>query len=80
MKTKLIIKLVVVVPLIIFADYIVMSVLGCVSCFAGAGENYFCGTYCIIGKILALLSILFFLYLIFPEIKSLIVRKHGKTI
>ena len=80
MKTKLVIKLAVVLPLIIFVDYIVMSVLGCVSCFMGAGENYFCGTYCIIGKILALLSILFFLYLIFPEIKSLIVRKHGKTI
>lgn len=80
MKTKLMIKLVVVVPLIIFVDYIVMSVLGCVSCFAGAGENYFCGTYCIIGKILAVFSIVFFLYLIFPEIKSLIVKKHVKTV
>ena len=80
MKTKLIIKLVVVVPLIIFIDYIVMSVLGCVSCFAGAGENYFCGTYCVIGKILAILSIVFFLYLVFPEIKKINETKHGKTI
>jgi hypothetical protein len=80
MKSKLIIKLAVVLPLIIFVDYIVMSALGCISCFFGAGENYFCGIYCIIGKILAVFSIVFFLYLIFPEIKSLIVKKHVKTV
>lgn len=80
MKTKLIIKIAVVLPFIIFVAYILMSALGCISCLIGAGESYFCGTYCYIGKIFTIISVVFFLYFIFPELKSLIVKKHGKTI
>lgn len=80
MRTKLIIKLAVMLPLMIFVYYILMSALGCISYIFGASDNFFCGPYCLVGKIFALLTLIIFLYLIFPEIKSLIVKKHGKTI
>jgi len=79
MKAKLGFKLLFFLPIIIFANYIVMAIIGCTSCFFGAGNDYMCGTYCLIGKIVLGLSVILFLYLIFPEIKGLMIRRYGKT-
>lgn len=72
MKALLFIKIFLLLPLILFADYILMAIIGCTTCILGFGEDFFCGTYCIAGKIIIASSVLFFGYLIYPEIKGLI--------
>jgi hypothetical protein len=80
MEAKLAFKFLVILPLILFADYLIMVLLGCTGCLFGAGDNYTCGTYCMIGKIILVVSGLFFLYLIFRDLKKLYQdRKNGKT-
>ena len=80
METKLAFKFLVVLPLIAFADYLVMAIMGCTGCLFGLGDDFTCGTFCLIGKIILVLSGIFFLYLIFPDIKKNLKRKiYGKT-
>ncbi len=75
MKTSLLLKIGFILPLILFVDYLLMVVLGCATCLFGFGDNFYCGTYCIFGKILLGISGIFFFYLLFPDIKS-IFKKH----
>jgi len=70
MEVKIAFKFLVVLPLIMFVDYLVMALLGCTGCLLGMGEGFTCGPYCIIGKIVLGLSAVFFLYLILRDIKK----------
>jgi len=76
MKSKLLLKIIIGLPLVIFADYILMAVLGCTSCLFGLGETYFCGSYCILGKGLLLLSAVLFGWYLYPDIRKLF---HAKS-
>jgi hypothetical protein len=70
MKTTLFLKIVIGLPVVIFIDYLLMAILGCVSCLLGFGDSYFCGSYCLFGKGLLLLSAVLFGWFLFPEIKK----------
>jgi hypothetical protein len=71
MKTNLYLKIMIGLPLVIFIDYLLMAMLGCISCFLGFGNGYFCGPYCLLGKGLLVLSAILFCLYIFPDVKSL---------
>ncbi len=71
MKTSALIKVFIVLPIILFADYLLMVLLGCATCLFGFGSDFYCGPYCLTGKIILGLSALFFGYLIYPEIANL---------
>ncbi len=73
MKTALLIKFALVLPLILLADYVIMVLLGCASCLFGVGDGYYCGTYCIFGKLILLASAIFFGYLLWRDY-----RKYNK--
>ncbi len=75
MKTRLLFKFLVILPLFVFIDYLFMAILGCTGCLMGFGENFTCNVYCYIGKIILCLSGVFFIYLIFRDIK----KYHQKT-
>jgi hypothetical protein len=80
MKTSFIIKVLILLPAILFIDYLVMIIVGCSSCLFGLGEDFICGYYCIFGKIILAMSALFFFYLILPDLKAIINSIfHGKT-
>lgn len=80
MKNSIIAKVLLILPLILIADYVLMIVLGCASYRIGMGDDYFSGTYCFIGQGMLLLSAGLFLYLLYPEIKQLIKhKKHAQT-
>lgn len=80
MKASLIVKLCIVFPLLIFVDYIIMVLLGCASCLFGFGHDYYCNSYCIVGKIILGLSLAFFLFFILPDIKALFkINKNATT-
>jgi len=68
MKSSIIIKMVVVLPALLFVDYILMAILGCVTCLLGFGDDFYCGSYCVLGKIILGLSAVFFFLLILPDI------------
>lgn len=80
MKAPLMIKFLFVLPLIIFADYILMSIIGCTTCLFGLGKDFYCGPFCLAGKIILALSAIFFGYIIYPDIKALFKSsKNGTT-
>jgi hypothetical protein len=76
MKTTIYLKIFIALPLVIFIDYLLMAILGCVSCLIGFGDAYFCGPYCILGKGLLLLSAILFLWYLYPDIRKLF---HSKS-
>lgn len=77
MKTQIFFKVLIVLPIVIFADWVLMVVLGCASGLCGFGSSFYCGPYCFFGKGILLLSAVFFIiYLLFPEIKKV---KNHKT-
>jgi hypothetical protein len=80
MKTSLLIKFLLVLPLILFVDYLLMALLGCVTCLFGFGDEFYCGPFCLAGKIILALSLVIFGYIIYPDIKKLfILKKNGQT-
>jgi hypothetical protein len=79
MKSSLLLKLFVVLPSILFLDYLLMVLLGCATCLFGFGEDFYCGTYCTMGKIILALSAVLFLFLIFPDIKEIIKNPGNAT-
>ena len=70
MKTSFFVKLFLVLPVVVFADYVAMSVMGATASIMGAGDDFYCGTYCFIGKGVLLLSAMFFIYILFPNLKQ----------
>jgi hypothetical protein len=51
-------------------DYILKVVLGCTTCLLGFEKDFYCGTYCIFGKIILGLTPVLFIFIIFPDIKA----------
>ena len=64
MKASILVKVFFVLPLLIFVDYILMAILGCTTCLFGLGEDFYCGSFCLAGKIILALSAIFFGYII----------------
>jgi hypothetical protein len=80
MKAPLFIKLFLVLPSILFADYLLMSLLGCATCLFGLGEEFYCGPFCIVGKLILVLSAILFGYICYPDIrKALKSKKNGAS-
>jgi len=56
-----------IIPALLFADWIIMILIGCMSNLCHAGNNYFCSVYCYTGITLLSVTVLFVLYLIFKK-------------
>ena len=80
MDTSISFKVFIVLPLLLFVDYVLMVIIGCASCLFGFGNDFYCGPYCLIGKIILGLSLLLFGYIIYPDIAQLFKSsKNAKT-
>lgn len=79
MKASVFKKVFFVLPLILFIDYAIMAIIGCTTCLFGSGEDFYCSTFCVVGKIVLALSALFFVYLIYPDITKLLKMKNNGT-
>ena len=80
MKASLFIKIFLVFPLLLFVDYLIMAILGCTTCLFGLGNEFYCGPFCLAGKIVLALSAVFFIYLVYPDIKAIVkTKKHGAS-
>lgn len=74
MKAPLWIKLSVFLPLILLTDYLIMVTLGCATCLFGFGNDYYCGSYCLVGKLILGLSAFFFIYMVYPDIRKVFMK------
>jgi len=80
MKASILLKVFFVLPLLLFADYILMAILGCTTCLFGLGEEFYCSSFCLAGKIILALSAMFFGYLLYPDFKAVFKQmKNGTT-
>lgn len=80
MRNKIFLKAFLILPFIIFADYILMIALGCIFCFMGLGDSFYCGPYCIIGIGILILSAILFIYLLIPGLRNKLTHKaHAQT-
>jgi hypothetical protein len=77
MRASVFLKFFFVLPLILFVDYLLMAIIGCTTCLFGLGEEFYCGSFCLAGKIILALSAIFFGYLIYPDIKAILKQKKN---
>jgi len=77
MRAAVFLKIFFVLPLILFVDYLLMAIIGCTTCLFGLGEEFYCGSFCLAGKIILALSAIFFGYLIYPNIKAVFKQKKN---
>jgi len=68
MKALVNFKVFIVLPLLLFVDYVLMVLIGCTSCLFGFGDDFYCGPYCFLGKVILGFSAIFFLLLLLPDI------------
>ncbi|MDD2305033.1 MAG: hypothetical protein PHP53_10100 [Prolixibacteraceae bacterium] len=62
MKHSLV-KLLLIIPALLFLDWIIMVLVGSVSNILGANDNFFCTIYCDFGIALLIETILFVVYI-----------------
>jgi hypothetical protein len=80
MKASAFFKIYMILPLILFVDYLLMALIGCTTCLFGLGENLYCGSFCLAGKIIPALSIIFFGYIVYPDIMAISkLKKYGAS-
>lgn len=77
MKASIFFKTFFILPLIIFVDYLLMAITGCTTCLFNLGEDFYCGSFCLAGKIILALSAIFFGYLIYPNLKAIFKSKKN---
>lgn len=70
---KILCKLLLAVPLVLFADWIIMILAGCFFGACNASDKFFCTVYCYFGIILVAVSLLLTFYFVFR-------KKHMKFI
>jgi len=56
--------------LMLFGLVVLMTITGACACLAGAGEEFFCGAYCITGKILLSLTVIMILAQAFMTLRK----------
>ncbi len=66
MKT-LLVKLLLIVPALLFLDWVIMVIVGSLSSLLGANDNFFCTIYCDFGIGLLVSTFLFVAYLIINQ-------------
>ncbi len=58
---KILIKFGLILTVLLFVDYVIVAIFGCVSCLLGAEDQYFCETYCWIVRLFIAFSLVVYL-------------------
>lgn len=77
MKPALLIKVFLGIPLVLILDYIAMVFMGCGSCLFSFSDGFYCGTYCLIGKSILVVSLVLFIYYLLPDVKQYLNQKKN---
>ena len=79
MDSSIFIKYLFLIPLSLFFDYVIMMIVGCTTWYLGFGNDFYCGPYCLIGKIVLGTTAILFILLIFTDIKELLKHLRNAT-
>lgn len=79
MKSNIVLRLSVILAFILIVDYVLMAVLGCASCLFKFDDNFYCGTFCVFGKIILLISAAIYSFIVYSQFKLLSKHKDGQT-
>jgi hypothetical protein len=78
MKTRILIKMILLLSLITFFDFVLMILLGIASSNIGLSDSFFCGPYCFIGKGVLFLSAVLFISLLLFELRK--IKTHNTNV
>jgi hypothetical protein len=74
----LVVKILLIFPLVCFAFYFLMALIGCIAGIFRCGTDFYCGSFCLIGKILGAAGIILFFFSILPDIKAFLnIQQHA---
>lgn len=77
---QFVLKIGLVLPVVCFSCYILMAIVGCVAGFFHCGNDFYCGPFCLIGKIIGGFAVFLFFFSILPDIKAFLnIRKHASS-
>lgn len=65
-------KSLVFLPVLFFVDYLIMIIIGCTSSLFGFANAFYNGAFCTIGKSVLVLSLIGYVLIIMPDLKSLV--------
>lgn len=60
-------KWILVIPSLLFLDWIIMIIVGCISNACGANDKYFCTVFCNVGIVILTLTLLAMVFLIYKK-------------
>jgi len=73
-----IVKIGLLIPLSLFAFYVLMALVGCAAGLLHCSNEFYCGPFCWIGKILGGITLFLFFFSTLPDIKALLnIQKHA---
>jgi len=76
----LIVKILIVLPILVFVNYVLMAIVGCTASGFGCENSFYCGVYCVIGKLFLVLTVIFFFFFIFQDLKNIFnIQKNVPT-
>ena len=75
----LVLKSLFLISLIAFIDFLIMIVIGCTTCFFGLSDEFYDCTYCAIGKVVFIISIISLFSILLFNYKSFSLRKMNKN-
>jgi hypothetical protein len=55
-------KILIVLPFVLFLDWVIMVVFGCFASICNANDKFYCSVFCKVGIVLLSLTILFFVF------------------
>jgi len=71
-------KSLVILPIIAFVDYIIMIAVGCTGSLIGSTDNFYECTFCTIGKVVLIISVLAYVLMLIFDVKMFVEsRKHA---
>lgn len=69
-------KSLVILPLIVFVDFLIMIIVGCTSSLFGFTETFYQCTFCTIGEVVLGISVLAYISMLFFDIKMFVKNRN----
>ena len=63
-------KVLLLLPFLLFLDWIIMVMFGCFASFCGAGNKFYCSVFCKVGIVLLSMTVLFVIVWLFRKRKQ----------
>ena len=73
----IVLKALVILPIIAFVDHLIMIIVGCTGSYFGFNNNFYECTFCMIGEIVLVVSLLAFLFVVSLDVISYFKQRNS---